>query len=110
MRVLAAIPLALSTLPATLAAADPQNGEIRLAVPEHCDPIRNVLRTGGTGPAEAQRLDRLPSANLDLAVMRQVNNCPERVTIREGIGATAAQPATKLQRTPLQPRPRLLSR
>ena len=111
MRLLGAIPLALLTLPATaLAAAVPQDGEIRLAVPAHCDPIRNVLRTDAPGRAEARRLDRLPAGNLDLAVMRRIDSCPEPVTIREGIGATSAQPATKVQRTPLQPRARLLGR
>lgn len=109
MRLLAAIPLALSALAAGAAAAVPQDGEIRLAVPDHCDPIRNVLRTGAAGGAEARRLDRLPAGNLDLAVVREVNNCPQPVTIREGIGATGAQPA-KVHRTPLRPRARLLAR
>ena len=110
MRLLAAIPLALLTFAAGVAAAVPQDGEIRLAAPDHCDPIRNVLRTGASGGAEARRLDRLPAGNLDLAVVRQVNNCPQPVTIREGIGATGAQPPAKTQRTPLRPRARLLAR
>jgi hypothetical protein len=110
MRMLAAIPLALSVLAGGSAATVPQDGEIRLAVPAHCDPIRNVLRTDAPGRAEARRLDRLPAGNLDLAVMRRIDNCPEPVTIRQGIGATAAQPATKVQRTPVQPRARLLGR
>jgi|GEM_PF-2147196 len=110
MRLLAAIPLALLILAGGgAAAAVPQDGEIRLAVPEHCDPIRNVLRTDAPGRAEAQRLARLPSGNLDLAVMRRIDNCPEPVTIREGIGATTAQPATKPQRTPVRPAARLLA-
>jgi hypothetical protein len=110
MRLLAAIPLALLILAGGAAATVPRDGEIRLAVPAHCDPIRNALRTDAPGRAEARRLDRLPAGNLDLAVMRRIDSCPEPVTIREGIGATSAQPATKLQRTPLQPRPRLLGR
>jgi hypothetical protein len=101
MRLLAAIPLALLILAGGAAAAVPRDGEIRLTVPAHCDPIRNVLRTDAPGRAEARRLDRLPAGNLDLAVMRRIDSCPEPVTIREGIGATSAQPATELQRTRL---------
>ena len=110
MRWFAAIALALSSLAAGAAAAVPPDGEIRLSAPARCDPIRNVLRTGAPARAEAQRLDRLPAGNLDLAVMRQVTNCPEPVTIREGIGAVGGQRAVKPQRTPLRPRTRLLSR
>ncbi len=114
MRWFAALPLVL--LPLAAAAAAPMAtvevippGEAA-SVPDRCDPIRNVRRTGAPARAEARRLDQLPAGNLDLAVMRQVNNCPEPVTIREGIGTVGGQSAVKPQRTPPRPGMHLLAR
>lgn len=114
MRWFAAIPFAFLPLAGGAAPAAPSGippgGEIRLSAPDHCDPIRNVRRTDAPGRPEARRLDRLPTASLDLAVMRQVDNCPEPVTIREGYGAVEGPRAVKQPRTPAVPRARLLGR
>jgi hypothetical protein len=115
MRFLAVIPLALLAVsaagaPAAPPASVPSSGEIRLAAPGHC---QSAAPRVADAPATvgAQRLDQLPAGNLDLAVMRQVDGCPEPVTIREGYGATGARsrPATRAER-PALPRARLLGR
>jgi hypothetical protein len=112
MRFLAALPLALLPLASSAATAPlstlPQDGEIRLSPPPHCDPNGNVLRTDVPGTVEARRLDQLPPGRLDLAVMRQVNGCPQPVTVREGYGALSRPGAAKPATLPAVPRARLL--
>jgi hypothetical protein len=105
MRWFAAIPLALLPL-ATGAAAPVAPGA---ATSDRCDPIRNVRRADTPASATAQRLIDLPPGNLDLAVMRSIDNCPEPVTIREGYGALEGPRAVKQPRVPVRPRARLLA-
>jgi hypothetical protein len=100
MRWFAAIPLAILPLAAGAAAPD---------APGRCDPIRNVRQADTPAGATARRLIDLPPGNLDLAVMRSVNNCPEPVTIREGYGALEGPRAAKQPRVPARPRARLLA-
>ena len=113
MRLFAAIPLALLPLAAGAAApiatveVIPPSGAA--PVPDRCDPIRNVRRTDAPATATARRLDQLPTASLDLAVMRSVNNCPEPVTIREGYGALEGPRTVKRPRAPVRPVTRLLA-
>jgi hypothetical protein len=110
MRQLAFVPLALlcigaatprpdSAQPATPAGASPAAakelqpqpalpGEILLTPPAHCALDTEPRQTQGQtlGP---RRLDQLPQGNLSLAVMREVNGCPQSTTVREGYGAPA---------------------
>lgn len=95
MRNLAVVPLALlafasaASAPAAPSSAA-RNGDIRLTSPGRCrSDSPRVADSPGT--VAAQRLDRLPAGNLDLAVMREVDGCPEPVTIREGYGAMGAR-------------------
>lgn len=46
-------------------------------------------RRAGGRPLRSRRLDQLPQGDLSLAVMREVDGCPEPVTIRQGFGARA---------------------
>jgi hypothetical protein len=116
MRWFAALPLAI--LPLAAGAASPTERadltypgrDISPSVSDRCDPIRNVRRTDTPAGATAQRLIDLPPGNLDLAVMRQLNNCPEPVTIREGYGAVEGPRAAKQPRVPVRPKARLLGR
>ena len=110
MRKLAFVPLALlcigaatprpdSAPSAAPAAADPVAakapqpqqalpGEIVLTPPAHCVLDTEPQRTQGQtlGP---RRLDQLPQGSLSLAVMREVNGCPQSTVVREGYGAPA---------------------
>ena len=110
MRRLAFIPLALLCIgaatplqhpapPTAPAAADPAAakesrplqalpGEILLTPPAHCALGTEPQQTQGQtlGP---RRLDQLPQGNLSLAVMREVNGCPQSTVVREGYGAPA---------------------
>jgi hypothetical protein len=63
-------------------------GEILLTPPAHCALDTQPQQTQGQtlGP---RRLDQLPQGNLSLAVMREVNGCPQSTTVREGYGAPA---------------------
>jgi hypothetical protein len=104
MRFLAVFPLALLPLASAPAAVPspgiPQSGEIRITPPAHCDPNSNVLRTDSPGTVESRRLDQLPPGRLDLAVMRQVDGCPQPVTVREGYGAFGRPEAAKPRAVP----------
>lgn len=114
---LAVVPLALLALASAASApaapapsSVPRNGDIRLTSPDRCRPdAPRVADFAGT--VAAQRLDRLPAGNLDLAVMREVDGCPEPVTVREGYGAMGMRtgPAKRSER-PALPRARLLGR
>ena len=107
MRKLAFVPLALLCIGAATprqnaaspAAANPAAakesrplqalpGEILLTPPAHCLFDTAPLQTQGQtlGP---RRLDQLPQGNLSLAVMREVNGCPQSTIVREGYGAPA---------------------
>ena len=67
--------------------AEARPGEILLTPPAHCVEAEPRRTTGQTlGP---QRLDQLPQGSLSLAVMREVNGCPQSTTVREGYGAPA---------------------
>ena len=69
-------------------------GEILLTAPEHCADAEPRIANGQT--LGQQRLDQLPDGNLSLAVMRNVNGCPQSTVVREGYGAPgfrAEQPA-----------------
>jgi hypothetical protein len=125
MRVLAAFPLAFLAFasagapaapsasvpqPAAPSASVPRDGEIRLTAPDHCrsDEPRIANAPGRVG---AERLDRLPPGRLDLAVMRQVNGCPEPVTVAENYGVAGTRPTlVKRAERPALPRTRLLDR
>jgi hypothetical protein len=100
MRYLAVIPLALLSMgaapPAYPGAPAPQAGRappslegrssgILPTTPAHC-PDAEPRRTDGQ-PLRARRLDRLPQGNLSLAVMREVDGCPQATTVRQGYGA-----------------------
>jgi hypothetical protein len=112
MRFLAALPLALLPLASAASApptgAIPRGGEILLTPPAHCDPVTNVVRTDAPGTVTARRLDQLPPGRLDLAVMRQVDRCPQPVTVREGYGAFGSREASKPAVAPAVPPVRLL--
>lgn len=101
MRFLVALPLALLPLASAASAASappaaiPRGGEIVLTPPAHCDRNSHVVRTDVPGTVEARRLDQLPPGRLDLAVMRQVDGCPQPVTVREGYGAFGERGAAK---------------
>ena len=87
----AAAPQAAQPTPTAPAAKAPRTearpGEILLTPPAHCVEAEPRRTTGQTlGP---QRLDQLPPGNLSLAVMREVNGCPQSTTVREGYGAPA---------------------
>ena len=49
-------------------------------------PRAAVHRAEGLGKAESKRLGELPSGNLILAVVRDVNGCQEPVVVRYGYG------------------------
>jgi hypothetical protein len=108
MRQLAFVPLALLCIgattphpnaapPAAPAAASPAAakesqpqqalpGEILLTPPAHCALGTEPQQTQGQ-TIEARRLDQLPQGSLSLAVMREVNGCPQSTVVREGYGA-----------------------
>jgi hypothetical protein len=83
-------PATPDTTASKTARAEARPGEMLLTPPAHCLDAE-PRRTGGQtlGP---QRLDQLPQGNLSLAVMREVNGCPQSTTVREGYGAPAFQP------------------
>ncbi|MEA3012252.1 MAG: hypothetical protein QOD42_797 [Sphingomonadales bacterium] len=115
MRNLAIVPLALLAFASAAGApaapsSAPRNGAIRLTPADRCrSDAPRVADSPGT--VAAQRLDQLPAGNLDLAVMREVDGCPEPVTIREGYGAMGARPRpAKREERPALPRARLLGR
>jgi hypothetical protein len=49
-------------------------------------------------PARPRRLDELPSGDLHLTVMREVEGCQEPVIVRQGYGAVAEEPAGRSRR------------
>ena len=103
MRSLAILPLAfLASASAAGAPAAPssvqRNGDIRATAPDHCrSNAPRIADAPDTVPA--RRLDHLPAGNLDLAVMREVDGCPEPVTIREGYGAMGTRDRRARRRT-----------
>ena len=116
MRHLAVVPLALLAFasaagaPAAPAPSSvPRNGDIRPTPPDRCR--SDAPRAADfAGTVAAQRLDRLPAGNLDLAVMREVDGCPEPVTVREGYGAMGTNSPPRRTERPSLPRARLLGR
>ena len=112
MRILAAISLVLLPFAAAAGApstaerrAVPYDGEIRI-----CDASRRGRLTEGSGTVRAQRLIDLPPGNLDLAVVRSIDRCPEPVTIRENFGGIGGPRAVKRPEPPARPQARLLRR
>ena len=100
MRKLAFVPLALLCLGAASppgaapAATGPKSpspevrpGEILLTPPARCRDAEPRRTTGQT--LAPQRLDQLPQGNLSLAVLREVDGCPQSTVVREGYGAPA---------------------
>lgn len=63
-------------------------GEIVLTPPAHCALETEPRQTQGQALAP-RRLDQLPQGSLSLAVMREMNGCPQPTTVREGYGAPA---------------------
>lgn len=116
MRALAVLPLlVLST--ATSGAEPvappvaPANGEIRLDQREGCGPLDSVRRADADSAGRLRRLDQLPPGNLDLAVSRTFQGCPESVTIAENFGSVEGPRRVQPQlRQPVPPRTRLLGR
>jgi len=118
MRVLAAFPfilLAAASAADAPAAPQPQavppSGEIRLSSPDHCDRDGGVHTADAPGRVGARRLGDLPPGNLDLAVMRQIDGCPEPVTVAENFGTVEGPRAVRRPaRTPVRPQARQLTR
>jgi hypothetical protein len=54
-----------------------------------CDSLSPRIATDAA-PPRARRLIELPPGRLELTVLRQVDNCPIPVVLREGIGAAPA--------------------
>ncbi|HKR24410.1 MAG TPA: hypothetical protein VJS15_04065 [Allosphingosinicella sp.] len=107
MRALAVFPLLLLSA-ATSGAA---NGEIRLDQRKGCGPLDSVRRAEGDSAGRLQRLDRLPPGDLDLAVSRMFEGCPESVTVAENFGSVEGPRRARPQlRQPVPPRTRLLGR
>jgi hypothetical protein len=78
---------AATAAPSKAPRAETRPGEILLTPPAHCLDAEPRRTDGQTlGP---QRLDQLPQGNLSLAVVRQVNGCPQSTAVREGYGAPA---------------------
>ena len=104
MRKLALIPLALLCIgaapsqgpsapaaPSKAPRPEARPGEMLLTPPAHCPDAEPRRTTGQT--LAPQRLDQLPQGDLSLAVMREVDGCPQSTTIREGFGAPAFRTA-----------------
>ena len=75
--------------------AQPQQalpGEILLTPPAHCALDTEPQRTQGH-TLTLRRLDQLPQGSLRLAVMREVDGCPQSTVVREGYGAPAFREA-----------------
>lgn len=113
MRALAVFPLFLLSAASfgaePVAPAAPANGEIRLDQREGCGPLDSVRRTDGDSVGRLRRLDQLPPGNLDLAVSRTFQGCPESVTIAENFGSVEGPRRVQPQlRQPVPPRSRLL--
>ncbi|HEY0013519.1 MAG TPA: hypothetical protein VGB79_11805 [Allosphingosinicella sp.] len=53
--------------------------------------LRDLRRDARGAPRLMRRLDELPPGNLQLAVMREVDGCPEPVIVHYGIGAGTAE-------------------
>lgn len=116
MRALALFPLLLlpaapaDTAPVASPAA-PANGEIRLDRNGGCGPLDSVRRADADSAGRLRRLDQLPPGNLDLAVSRTFQGCPESVTIAENFGTVEGPRRVQPQlRQPVPPRTRLLGR
>lgn len=116
MRALAVFPLLLLSAATAAAAPDaspaaPANGEIRLDQSGGCGPLDSVRRAEGVSAGQPRRLDQLPPGNLDLAVSRTFQGCPESVTIAENFGSVEGPRRVQPQlRQPVPPRTRLLGR
>lgn len=78
----------------------PEEGEQQVEAPDSkrvCRDVRGLFarddaRGGGvqtSPPPRLRRLDELPSGNLELAVMREVDGCIEPTIIAQGFGAVA---------------------
>ena len=64
----------------------PQAGSLPLAAARSCPNIQvhHVTKPGRV--LRPQRLDELPLASLELSVLREVDGCPERAILRQGLG------------------------
>jgi hypothetical protein len=54
-----------------------------------CEFNTNLRHAIGEGTPKANKLGELPTGNLHLAVMREVEGCQEPVIVRQGFGAMA---------------------
>jgi hypothetical protein len=80
MRMIAAAPLMLIPL---VAAAPPQPPA---ETPKICDRFAPVVPAAQRRAPRAERLDRLPAADLYLAVERRIDNCRIPTIVRQDIG------------------------
>jgi hypothetical protein len=93
-------------LPASSTAAPPPAPEKAQATASSTKPTcasANVQLADSPPKLEARRLDQLPSANLTLAVVREVEGCHEPVVVRYGYGAGFGAPSTGDAEPPRMP-------
>ncbi|HWH18216.1 MAG TPA: hypothetical protein VNT77_07795 [Allosphingosinicella sp.] len=106
MRLLASAFMVLLALGA--APAEPQVEPAQRAVPikpfQQCDKLR-ARHAKDMGKAELKPLGKLPPGDLHLAVLREVNGCPEPAIVRHQIGAEPPrrQPEAPRNRARLRP-------
>ena len=101
-----ALPLAASAAeaPAGKAPAASRNAPVAGVMdPTKCRRA-DVHRAEGPGTAEMKPLHELPPANLELAVVREVDGCHEPVIVRYGIGAGSDAPAPPVTDSPVRAR------
>jgi hypothetical protein len=82
-------------LPASSAAAPPPHANKPQVTASAANPActsANARLANSPPKPEMKRLDELPSANLSLAVMREVGGCNEPVVVRYGYGAASEAP------------------
>ncbi len=76
---------------AVLAIASPASGQPQQAghvidpAPSHC--YDTVRQARGKQQVRSQKLGELPPGDLSLAVVREVNGCPQPTVVRQGYGA-----------------------
>ncbi len=89
----AAMPAA--TPVATLAAAPNP-----FAIPARCQADYGLRHAAAAADAQPKRLDRLPRANLVLALYREIDRCPAPIIVRADIGGRPAAPAKQADQQP----------